>query len=100
MEAPKFHAGEFYSGANESRARRRARHAAAQRLSRETRGRRRSELRAAHDEEKAANPEGGYLPAGGEAGPAALRSYRRLRVQQHRATSEAVSYTHLTLPQN
>ena len=31
------------------------------------------------------------LPAGGETGPAALRSYRRLRVTPHRATSEVLA---------
>ena len=91
MDGPKVHTGELYCPADESRAGRRARGAAAERLSRETRGRRRSELRAALDAEKAAHPKGGYLPAGGEAGPAALRSYRRFRVQQHRATSEVLA---------
>jgi hypothetical protein len=32
-----------------------------------------------------------YLPAGGEPGPAALRSYRRCRVPPHRATSEVLA---------
>jgi hypothetical protein len=32
----------------------------------------------------------GYLPKGGEAGPAALRSYRRFKVQPHRATSDVL----------
>ncbi|NMM34361.1 MAG: ATP-binding protein [Phycicoccus sp.] len=91
MDDPKVHTGELYCPADESRAGRRARGAAAERLSRETRGRRRSELRAALDAEKAAHPKSGYLPAGGEPGPAALRSYRRFRVQQHRATSEVLA---------
>src|SRR5680860_217266 len=33
----------------------------------------------------------GYLPAGGERGPAALRSYRRLRVPTHQDTSAALA---------
>jgi hypothetical protein len=33
----------------------------------------------------------GYLPAGGEPGPAALRSYRRLRVPTHHDTSAALA---------
>jgi hypothetical protein len=32
-----------------------------------------------------------YLPAGGEQGPAALRTYRRLRVPAHRATSNVLA---------
>lgn len=32
-----------------------------------------------------------YLPAAGELGPTSLRSYRRLRVQEHRATSEVLA---------
>jgi hypothetical protein len=33
----------------------------------------------------------GYLPAGGEPGPAALRSYRRLRIPTHQDTSAALA---------
>jgi len=32
-----------------------------------------------------------HLPAGGETGPAALRSYRRLQIAPHRATSEILA---------
>jgi hypothetical protein len=45
---------------------------------------RRARLLAERDERRQSH----YLPKGGEAGPDALRSYRRLRVQPHRATSE------------
>ena len=47
---------------------------------------RRAQIRAAQDERRQAR----YLPPGGESGPDALRSYRRLRVQPHRATSEVL----------
>ncbi len=49
--------------------------------------RRRAEFDALRAEQRAA----AYLPRGGEAGPAALRSYRRLRVQAHRATSDVLA---------
>jgi len=88
---PKVHAGEFYGAADESRMARHARRTAAKRLSRETSGRRQSELRSAIDAERATKPSGGYLPARGETGPAALRSHRRFRVQPHRATSEVLA---------
>ena len=48
--------------------------------------RRRDEVIALKAEQKAA----AYLPRGGETGPFALRSYRRLRVQPHRATSDVL----------
>ena len=51
------------------------------------RAQRRAELAAAAGEAKAAS----YLPAHGEAGSAALRSYRPLRVKPHRATSEVLA---------
>jgi hypothetical protein len=35
-----------------------------------------------------------YLPAGGETGPAALRSYRPFTVQAHRATSAVLSFAY------
>ena len=47
---------------------------------------RRTEIDAAKAEQHAA----AYLPRGGETGPRALRSYRRLRVQPHRATTDVL----------
>jgi hypothetical protein len=44
-------------------------------------------LDAERDERRTAN----YLPTSGETGPASLRSYRRFRVQPHRATSEVLA---------
>ena len=49
--------------------------------------RRRAEVEAVKAEQRSA----GYLPRGGEKGPAALRSYRRLKVQPHRATSDVLA---------
>ena len=46
----------------------------------------RSRIRAERVERRLAQ----YLPRGGESGPDALRSYRGLRVQPHRATSEVL----------
>ena len=48
--------------------------------------RRLDEIIAARDEQDAA----AYLPRGGETGPQALRSYRRLKVQLHRATTDVL----------
>ena len=47
---------------------------------------RRRQIDAAKAEQHAA----AYLPRGGESGPRALRSYRRLRVQPHRATTDVL----------
>ena len=49
--------------------------------------RRRAEMEAVKAEQRSA----GYLPKGGEKGPAALRSYRKLKVQPHRATSDVLA---------
>jgi hypothetical protein len=49
--------------------------------------RRRAEVEAVKAEQRSA----GYLPKGGEKGPAALRSYRKLKVQPHRATSDVLA---------
>ncbi len=48
---------------------------------------RRTEVATAAAEARAAR----YLPKGGETGPAALRSYRPLKVQPHRATSDVLA---------
>jgi hypothetical protein len=48
---------------------------------------RQSEIDAVRAEQHAA----AYLPRGGEAGAQALRTYRRLRVQPHRATTDVVA---------
>jgi hypothetical protein len=43
------------------------------------------------DAEKAERKAASYLPAGGETGPDALRSYRKFTVQPHRATSDVLA---------
>ncbi len=48
---------------------------------------RRADLEASRAEQSAT----AYLPAGGERGPAALRTFRRLRVPPHRATSDVLA---------
>jgi hypothetical protein len=48
---------------------------------------RRAEIEVVKAEQRAA----AYLPAGGERGPAALRSYRHLKLPPHRATSEVLA---------
>ena len=47
---------------------------------------RREQIRVERDERRQTS----YLPRTGESGPAALRMYRRLRLQPHRATSEVL----------
>jgi hypothetical protein len=49
--------------------------------------RRQAEIEGVRAEQRSA----GYLPIGGEKGPAALRSYRKLKVQPHRATSDVLA---------
>jgi hypothetical protein len=49
--------------------------------------RRRAELEIVRADQRAA----GYLPAGGEKGAQALRSYRKLKVPPHRATSDVLA---------
>jgi hypothetical protein len=49
--------------------------------------RRQAEIEAVKAERRTA----AYLPAGGEKGPLALRSYRRLKVAPHRATSDVLA---------
>ena len=49
--------------------------------------RRRDEIEAIKTERRAA----AYLPAGGERDASALRSYRKLKMQQHRATSDVLA---------
>lgn len=50
-----------------------------------------AERQAAHQAEVDARRAAAYLPGGGEHRPQALRSYRRLRVSPHRATSDVLS---------
>ena len=67
----------------QSKAARSILHTAARRAKEETRIR----AKALADERQSAH----YLPAGGQGGPAALRSHKRFRVPPHRATSEVLA---------
>ncbi len=49
------------------------------------------ERRAAMEAEKQARKDASYLPPTGEKGPSAGRSFRRLKVEPHRATSDTLS---------
>jgi len=51
----------------------------------------RTTIREAHDHERRSRRDVRYLPAGGEPGPAALRSFRRFTVPAHRATSATLA---------
>ena len=89
----------LYGAAGYTTGRRQRREAAreARRLEAGHRRRRAETLRRAADDERRAREAEPLLPARGEPGPAALRSWRRLRVPAHRATSEvlAVAYPFL-----
>jgi len=90
MPDTKTYAGSGFIGAGETRRAKRARLRATARLARQARAEqaaaRQAELRAQRAERRSHS----YLPADGETGAAALRSYRRFRVQPHRATSEVL----------
>jgi len=83
-------AGTGLIGQGESRRAKRARRKAAAAVVKaaqvELLAARKAALAAEHAERKSHS----YLPAGGEPGPFALRSYRSFRVQPHRATSEVL----------
>ena len=84
-------AGSLFSPAEAGRGQRRQRRRQARAIEVDQRKawtqRRRAELEVTRAERRSA----GYLSAGGEKGPAALRSYRRLKVPSHRATSDVLS---------
>jgi hypothetical protein len=54
---------------------------------------RKAQIAALRDQQR----EAGYLPKAGEAGPAAARTHRRLRITPHRATSEMLAGAYLFL---
>jgi hypothetical protein len=82
------HAGTGFVHAGESRKQKRGRRRAAASLIRAARADRMTEHKAAAESERAEKRAHSYLPASGETGRAALRSWHRFRVQPHRATSE------------
>jgi len=84
-------AASLYTPPGQPRAARRARTRAARAIEQNARQLQKDAVRAQIATEKAERKSGRYLPAKGEAGPDALRSYRRFKVQPHRATSEVLA---------
>jgi hypothetical protein len=83
-------AAPLYTPAGQKRGARRATARAARDIELTARRAEMAAKRALIDAEKAERRNAQYLPAGGEPGSDALRSYRRLTVQPHRATSEVL----------
>jgi hypothetical protein len=83
-------AGALFTPATATRSERRAAGRAARRIEAEARRAVLDAKRAQTEAERAERRAASYLPAGGEAGPEALRSYRRLTLPPHRATSEVL----------
>lgn len=87
----KTHAAAGWVSEGETRKQKRDRRRASARIVQESRKALMAERKAALAAEKAERRSHAYLPAGGEPGAAALRSYRRFTVQPHRATSETLA---------
>ena len=85
------HASSLVTPAKESRRDRKARLQAAANIYAAANSRNREDIRARYDAERAEARTTTYLPPGGETGPAALRSYRRLRVPTHQDTSATLA---------
>jgi len=83
--------GTLYSGANTPRRARRRIARAAAAISIADRVAAREQLREAKRQPQLEAKAAAYLPKGGEAGELALRTYRRLKVEPHRATSEVLA---------
>src|SRR5450756_97989 len=85
------HATTFFTPPRLARRERRTQAKAARTIAGAARGRAkdetRSQAKAVADQRQSAQ----YLPAGGQPGPAALRSHKRFRVPPHRATSEVLA---------
>ena len=85
------HATTFFTPPRLARRERRTQAKAARTIAGAARGRAkdetRSQAKAVADQRQSAQ----YLPAGGESGPAALRSHRRCRLPPHRGTSEVLA---------
>jgi hypothetical protein len=84
-------AGAGWIAAGDSRRSRRLRRKVTQQITKDARAELMATRKAELDGEKAERKAAAYLPAGGEPGPEALRSYKRLKVQPHRATSEVLA---------
>jgi hypothetical protein len=91
MAGARTFAGPGYIGENEGWRKRRRRRKASNDVVRQARAELLASRKASFEAERAERKAHSYLPVGGEAGPAALRSYRRFSVQPHRATSEVLA---------
>ena len=87
MPDKKLHAAALVTPPSERRRDRRLREAATRRIYQLDAAARRDEARARLQAERDEAGSAAYLPRGGEAGPAALRQYRRLRLPAHQDTS-------------
>ncbi len=85
------HASSLITPANEKRRERKARTRATEKIHTDARDLQKAEVRMRFEAERAEAKAATYLPPGGETGPAALRSYRRLRVPTHQDTSAALA---------
>jgi len=85
------HASSLVTPAKESRRDRKARRQAEASIYAANNSRNREDIRARYDAERTEARTTTYLPPGGETGPAALRSYRRLRVPTHQDTSATLA---------
>ncbi|AYY12989.1 ATP-binding protein [Actinobacteria bacterium YIM 96077] len=87
----KVHATVLIGPAKERRRYRRARRRAASQIHADAAAARRAEAKALVDAERAEKRNTPLLPPSGESGPAALRTYRRLRIPLHQDTSATLS---------
>ena len=85
------HASSLVTPAKESRRDRKTRLQAAASIYAAANRRNREDIQARYDAERTEARTTTYLPPGGETGPAALRSYRRLRVPTHQDTSATLA---------
>ena len=90
-ETPRTRAGAFYTPAGYSRRARRRRRAATHKLLTDERRQLMATRKEAAARDEAEQHGHAYLPAAGEAGPAALRSHHRFRVPAHHATSQVLA---------
>jgi hypothetical protein len=91
MDQATTHAGAGWIPAGDRRCSRRSRRKATARITKDARAELMAARKSELDVEKAERKNAAYLPAGGEPGDAALRSYKRFKVQSHRATSEVLA---------
>jgi len=91
MPDTKTYAAPGFIGEGEKRSTNRKQRKAAAAIVRAARVEMVAERKAALDAERVERRLHAYLPAGGEPGPSALRSYHSFPVQPHRATSEVLA---------